>query len=169
MIAGKRQPRVENECQRGNILVPFTGQQPMSARPWVLLASVLALVVAGCVTARPPSREEVLQKILPSTVQIVVEQREGRRITSGSGVAIASRRTGVGASCFVLTSRHTFSGLVRKMEIYSIFGRHRGPGQKARALLVASRNDSIDLALLRTESDQCDTVSLASAPVLGEP
>jgi S1-C subfamily serine protease len=141
----------------------------MSARASVLLASVPALVVAGCVTAGPPSREEVLQKILPSTVQIVVEQREGRRIKSGSGVAIASRRTDVGASCFVLTSGHTFSGLVGKMEIYAVFGRHRGPGQKARALLVASRNDSIDLALLRAESDQCDTVSLASAPVLGEP
>ena len=169
MIDRKRQSRIENDCQRGNMPVTFTWQQTMSARGSVLLASVLALVGAGCVTARPSSREEVLQKILPSTVQIVVEQREGRRIKSGSGVAIASRRTDVGASCFVLTSGHTFSGLVGKMEIYAVFGRHRGPGQKARALLVASRNDSIDLALLRAESDQCDTVSLASAPVLGEP
>src|SRR2546428_10110968 len=169
MIDRKRQPRVENDCQRGNMPVTFTWQQAMSARASVLLASVLALVVAGCVTARPPSREEVLQKILPSTVQIVVEQREGRRITSGSGVAIASRRTALGASCFVLTSGHTFEGLVGKTEIYAVFGRHLGAGQKARALLVASRNESLDLALLRAESDQCATVSPARAPALGEP
>jgi len=111
----------------------------------------------------------VLRKILPSAVQVVVEQHEGRRIKSGSGVAIASRRTGEDASCFVLTSGHTFSGIAGKAEIYAVFGRHLGPGQKARALLVASRNDSIDLALLRAESDQCNTVSPASAPVLGEP
>ncbi|OLD37439.1 MAG: hypothetical protein AUI57_10860 [Candidatus Rokubacteria bacterium 13_1_40CM_2_68_8] len=135
----------------------------------VLLAGALVLVGASCVTARPPSRQEVLQKILPSAVQIVVEQREGRRIKSGSGVAIASRRTGEGVSCFVLTSGHTFSGLAGKTEIYAVFGRHLGPGQKARALLVASRNDSIDLALLRAESDQCDTASPAPTPVLGEP
>jgi S1-C subfamily serine protease len=162
MIEGERRPWLENDRQQGNMAVTFTLQRTMS----VLLAGALVLVAAGCVTA--PSREEVLQKILPSAVQIVVEQREGRRIKSGSGVAIASRRTGEGVSCFVLTSGHTFSGLAGKTEIYAVFGRHLGPGQKARALLVASRNDSIDLALLRAESDQCDTASPAPTPVLGE-
>jgi len=165
MIESERRQWFENDRQQGNMPVTFTLQRTMS----VLLAGALVLVGAGCVTARPPSREEVLQKILPSAVQIVVEQREGRRIKSGSGVAIASRRTGEGVSCFVLTSGHTFSGIAGKAEIYAVFGRHLGPGQKARALLVASRNDSIDLALLRAESDQCDTASPAPTPVLGEP
>lgn len=133
----------------------------------VIVGSVIAS--AGCVTKPVPSREEVLGKILPSAVQIVVEQREGRRIKSGSGVAIASRRTADGAACFVLTTGHTFSGLAGKTEIYAVFGRHLGTGRKARALLVASRNDTIDLALLRAESDECATASLAPAPVLGEP
>src|SRR5881409_1666450 len=166
MIESQSQPRVENDCQRGNMPVIFTWQQTMSARASVLLA----LVGAGCVTARPPSREEVLQKILPSTVQIVVEQREGRRIKSGSGVAIASRRTGVGASCFVLTSGHTFSGLAGKMEIYAIFGRHAGEGRRARALLVASRDDNVtELALLRAEVEGCAPAPPAPAPSLGKP
>jgi hypothetical protein len=108
--------------------------------------SILAIVLvgAGCAIARPePTREDVLQKILPSAVQIVVEQREGRRIKSGSGVAIASRRTAEGPSCFVLTSGHTFSGLAGKTEIFAVFGRHTGEGRRARALLVASRDDNV--------------------------
>src|SRR5437867_11690041 len=165
MIESQRQPRVENDCQRGNMPVTFTWQPTMSARASMLLASALALVVAGCVTAGPPSREEVLQKILPSTVQIVVEQREGRRIKSGSGVAIASRRTGVGASCFVLTSGHTFSGLAGKTEIFAVFGRHAGQGRRAPALPVASRDDNVtDLALLRAEVEGCAPAPPAPAP-----
>jgi S1-C subfamily serine protease len=135
----------------------------------VLLAS--AIMSVGCASAPPPrarSREEILGKILPSAVQIVVEQHEGRRIRSGSGVALASRRTAEGPSCFVLTSGHTISGLAGKTEIHAVFGRHLGPGRKARALVVAQRNDIIDLALLRAESEECVPVALASAPVLGE-
>jgi len=119
--------------------------------------SILAIVLAsaGCATIRPePTREDVLQKVLPSAVQIVVEQREGRRIKSGSGVAIASRRTPEGSSCFVLTTGHIFSGLAGKTEIFAVFGRHLGEGRKARALLVAVRDDNVvDLALLRAEID----------------
>lgn len=136
-------------------------------------ASILAcaLVSAGCAgwPAGGATREEVLQRILSSAVQIVVEQREGRRVSSGSGVAIASRRTATGDSCFVLTSGHTVSGLAGKGEIYAVFGRHQGAGQKARARLVAARNDTVDLALLRAETDRCATVRPASAPVLGQP
>jgi S1-C subfamily serine protease len=135
----------------------------------VLLAS--AIVSAGCAsspTPRAKSREEILGRILPTAVQVIVEQHEGRRIRSGSGVAIASRRTAEGPSCFVLTSGHTVSGLEGKTEVYAVFGRHLGPGRKARALVVAQRNDIIDLALLQAESEECAPVSLASAPVLGE-
>lgn len=130
-----------------------------------------AIGVSTCTTARlpEPSRQEVLHKILPSAVQIVVEQREGRRIKSGSGVAIAARRTASGASCLVLTSGHTFSGLAGKTEVYAVFDRHLGIGRKARALLVASRDDSIDLALLRVESDPCAAVPLGREPALGQP
>jgi S1-C subfamily serine protease len=140
-----------------------------SRRATAVLAGVL--VSAGCALVRPePTREDVLQKILPSAVQIVVEQREGRRIKSGSGVAIASRRTPAGASCFVLTSGHTFSGLAGKTEIFAVFGRHSGEGRRAPALLVAARNDEVtDLALLRAEVDGCTPAPPAPAPALGKP
>ena len=131
----------------------------------------IALVSAGCAITRPePTREDLLRKILPSAVQIVVEQREGRRIKSGSGVVIASRRTADGASCFVLTTGHTFSGLAGKTDIFAVFDRHAGDGRKARALLVASRDDNVtDLALLRAEVDGCAPARPAPAPALGKP
>src|SRR5437867_9660031 len=161
MVLGARQSSAIRHCQRANMPVTLTSQGALSV-------IAIVLVSAGCAITRPePTREDVLQKILPSAVQIVVEQREGRRIKSGSGVAIASRRTAEGASCFVLTSGHTFEGLVGKTEIYAVFGRHLGARQKARALLLASRNETLDLALLPADSDQCATVSPARAPALG--
>jgi S1-C subfamily serine protease len=136
----------------------------------VLMLLGSAIASAGCASAPPraKSREEILGKILPSAVQIIVEQHEGRRIRSGSGVALASRRTVEGARCFVLTSGHTVAELAGKTEIYAVFGRHLGPGRKVRALVVAQRNDIIDLALLRAEGEECAPIALASAPVLGE-
>ena len=137
-----------------------------SRRVTAILA--IAIVTAGCGVARfEPTREDVLKRILPSAVQIVVEQREGRRIKSGSGVAIASRRTPEGPSCFVLTTGLTFSGLAGKTEIFAVFGRHAGEGRRARALLVASRDDDVtDLALLRVEVDGCAPAPPAPAPAL---
>ena len=85
-------------------------------------------------------------------------------------MAIASRRTAEGASCFVLTSGHTFSGLAGKTEIFAVFGRHAGEGRRARALLVASRDDNVtDLALLRAEVEGCAPAPPAPAPSLGKP
>ena len=129
------------------------------------------LVGAGCaITRSEPTREDVLRKILPSAVQIVVEQREGRRVKSGSGVAIASRWTVDGPSCYVVTSGHTFSGLAGKTEIFAVFDRHTGEGHKARARLIASRDDDgIDLALLHAEIDGCVPATAAPAPSLGKP
>jgi len=130
-----------------------------------------ALLLGSCAAIRfgEPTREEVLQRIFPSAVQVVVEQREGRRIKSGSGVAIAARRTAEGPACFVLTSGHTCSGLAGKTEIYAVFGRHLGTGRKVNELLVAARNDAIDLALLRAETDDCSPAAPAAAPALGAP
>jgi hypothetical protein len=107
---------------------------------------MLAIVLAssGCAITRvEPSREDVLKKILPSAVQIVVEQHEGRRIKSGSGVAIAGRRTAEGSSCFVLTTGHTFSGLAGRTEIFAVFGRHAGEGHKACGIVSQIAVDSL--------------------------
>jgi len=149
--------------------VTLTLGRGILTRAFLTLSSALLLASCATVKGGEPTREQVLQKILPSAVQVVVEQREGRRIKSGSGVAIAARRTAEGPACFVLTSGHTFAGLAGKTEIYTVFGRHVGTGRKVRTLLVAARNDGIDLALLRAETEECSTVTPAAAPALGSP
>jgi len=104
---------------------------------WVrgLAASATMLAAgAGCAINGlwEATREEVLQRVLPSAVQVVLE-RNGERFRTGSGVAIAARRSGAGADCFVLTSGHTVSRLPTPTEAYVLFGRHRGAGTRARA------------------------------------
>ncbi len=145
--------------------------RPFAGRVAAAAMLIGAMTAAGCASAPwKPSREEVLEQILPSAVQIVVERREGSsRVTSGSGVAIGSRKTATGAACFVLTAGHTVAAYAGKAEIYAVFERYLGTGRKARASLVAFRNDTVDLALLRTEVDQCAPVRSARPPVLGEP
>jgi serine protease Do len=132
----------------------------------------IAALGAGCTStpAREPSREDVvLDRLLPSAVQIVLENPEGRRFRTGSGVVIASRPRGQGSECFVLTSGHTVADTKGQRAIYLLFGRERGAGTKEVGSLVAYRATAdLDLALLRAESDECVPAHVAAPPRLGE-
>jgi serine protease Do len=143
------------------------------ARRWNLRlgALLLGLAATGCATRLwEPTREDILQRTLPTAVQILVEEQDGRRVRSASGVAIASRPTSRGRSCFVLTSGHTVAGLNGQKRVYAVFGSHRGPGEKVPATVLAAReNDGMDLALLRAGSDRCVAARSAKAAILGEP
>src|SRR5215470_10702439 len=122
------------------------------------LLLLITALLGGCALARlwEPSREEVLERILPSAVQVVIEQREGRRVRTGSGVAVAARRTGDRLECFVLTAGHTVTGLAGQGEVYVIFGGYRGDPQKVVASVAAHRDTpDTDLALLTEVSDRC--------------
>jgi S1-C subfamily serine protease len=115
------------------------------------------------------TREQVLQRVLPSAVQIVIEQ-DGQRLRTGSGVAIAARPAAGRTDCVVLTSGHTFARLTRPAEVYVLFGRYGGPGTKVPAGVLAQREtDDLDLALLRAQSDDCLPTALGQPPQLGEP
>jgi S1-C subfamily serine protease len=132
---------------------------------------LLAVTLSGCGVARlwEPSREEVLDRILPSAVQVVLEQAEGRRVRSGSGVALASRQVGARVDCFVVTAGHTVSGLVGQSQAYIVFGGHRGSPVKVPATVIAYRDTpEIDLALLRTQSERCAPARTGGPPLLGE-
>ena len=123
---------------------------------------------AGCETA-PPTRQQVLERILPSSVQIVIEQREGRRVRSGSGVAIAARRNGGAPECIVLTAGHTLSGLVDRVSIFTLFGRQNGTGTKVPATIVThADNAELDVAVLSAATD-CSPAVATGPPVLGDP
>ena len=131
-----------------------------------ICAIVLALI-SGCTLNNfcRPSREQVVEEILPSSVQIVLE-RDGKRFRSGSGVAIAAQ----GAECIVLTSGHTLSRRSETDRIFVLFGRHRGAGTKAQATVVAHRDtEEMDLALLRARTDACSPAQFGNPPWLGDP
>lgn len=154
----------------------------MFARSLAIGVTIAALG-AGCAVTPPPepkrenvranredtSREDVLDRLLPSAVQIVLENPEGRRFRSGSGVVIAARPKGQVSECFVLTSGHTVADVVGQKAIYLLFGRQRGAGTKEAGNLVAYRATAdLDLALLRAESDDCVPARPAAPPRLGE-
>ncbi|MBP2672224.1 MAG: peptidase and chymotrypsin/Hap [candidate division NC10 bacterium] len=135
-------------------------------------AIVLALGT-GCAlqTVFQPSRAEVIEQIVPSAVQIVLE-RDGERFRSGSGVAIAARPSAQGVECFVLTSGHTLSRRSETDRVFVLFGRHRSTGTKVAATIVAhgeTENGGIDLAVLRARADECAPAHFGSPPRLGDP
>ena len=135
------------------------------------ICAIMILVLSvGCTIDRlcRPSREEVIEQIVPSAVQIVLEQ-DGKRFRSGSGVAIATRRSDRGPECLVLTSGHTLSRRSENDRVFVLFGRHRGAGTKAPATLVAHRDTpEMDLALLRAQTDACAPAHFGSPPGLGD-
>jgi S1-C subfamily serine protease len=136
----------------------------------LLLAS--ASLLAGCGLPRlwEPSRRQVLDRILPSAVQVVVEQQEGRRVRAGSGVIIGTRRGAEGPECLVLTSGHTVSGTLQRSDISVVFDRHRGAGAPARAKLLALRETAtVDAALLAAPAGRCAPAAPARPPAIGEP
>ncbi len=137
-----------------------------------LAISVMIVVVgSGCAVSRlwEPTREQVLERILPSSVQVVLE-RDGKRFRSGSGVVIAARASIQGTDCFVLTSGHALSRRFDQDGIYVLFGRHHGVGTKVPATVVAQREtEELDLGLLRVQTNECVPAKFGRLPRLGEP
>jgi serine protease Do len=132
---------------------------------------IILAVSSGCAIGRlwEPNRQQVIERILPSSVQVLIE-RDGQRFRSGSGVAIAARPSATGTECFVLTSGHTLSRLSGKDRAFVLFGRQMGPGTKAPATVLAHRDtEDLDLALLRAETTECAPAQFGSPPWLGAP
>ena len=137
----------------------------------VAVYAMILAVSSGCAISRlwEPSREQVLERILPSSVQIVLE-RDGQRFRSGSGVVIAGRSSTREADCFVLTSGHTLSRRSGQERVFVLFGRHRGPGSKAPATVLAHREtEDMDLGLLRAQTHECFPTKFGRPPWLGDP
>jgi len=132
---------------------------------------IILAVSSGCTISGlwEPSREQVVERILPSSVQIVLE-RDGQRFRSGSGVAIAARPSARGTDCFVLTSGHTLSRPSGQDRVFVLFGRHHGAGSKAPATVLAHREtEDLDLALLRTQTTECFPAKFGRPPWFGDP
>jgi S1-C subfamily serine protease len=134
------------------------------------LALVFLVAGAAAPTFAEDSRRELIRKILPSAVQIVLEQ-DGTQIRAGSGVVLARRGSaGTGVDCYVLTAGHLFTGWTGQ-EIYALLGRHRaGAGNRMRATLLVRRDAGTpDVAVLRIPPDSgCPGAELGEAPTLGD-
>ncbi len=132
-------------------------------------AALLAGGCSGILSSRGPEPEMVLERVLPSSVQVVLEQHEGRRFRSGSGVVIAARSAAEGPDCFILTSAHTFAGPGRGKSVFVLSRRHEGPGVRTPATVLAvSEHDGIDLALLGTRNEDCPAAPIGRPARLGE-
>ncbi len=152
-----------------------------------LLVALLSLP-AGCVSnpspkpsipsalnGEPPARRverDVIQHVLQSSVQVVLE-RNGERYRTGSGVVIVAKPSATGSECLVLSSGHTFAGLKAGQEndgeIHVLLDRHQGAATKVRAQLVArGATAPVDLALLLVRAPRCRPASLGRPPALGD-
>ena len=149
------------------------------ARVVVVLSSFLSLT-AGCTASSPiassngvvPVRvdRDVIQHVLGSSVQVVLE-RNGERFRTGSGVVILAAPDSVGSECLVLSSGHTFVGVKAGdgNEMYVLLDRHHGPATKVRAELLTRRESGhVDLALLRARAPRCLPAPLGRQPALGD-
>ena len=137
----------------------------------LVLGAAILLASSGCaiIKTSQPDREQLLERILPSSVQIVLD-RDGQRFRSGSGVAIAARASTGETDCYVLTSGHTLSRRLSEDRVYVLFGRDHGAGTKVPATVLAHRDDDdIDLALLRAQTRQCFPAQFGQPPRLGIP
>ena len=122
--------------------------------------------------APPASRlgKDVIQHVLESSVQVVLE-RNGERFRTGSGVVIVATPDGTGSECLVLSSGHTFAGVRAgdENEIYVLLDRHQGAATKVPAQIIARRETArVDLALLRVRAPRCLPAPLGHPPALGD-
>jgi serine protease Do len=143
----------------------------LNTLPRIVLGVLVGALLSGCGLASfsAPSREVVLDRILPSAVQVIIEQQEGRRVRAGSGVVLGARRTDGATDCFILTSGHTVSDIAGHKQVFVVSGRDRGQVKKTRAAVVAFRETAnLDLALLRASASPCQPVRTGAEPRLGE-
>jgi hypothetical protein len=118
------------------------------------IALTLCVWVVGCASTRaqaPPSgRHAVIDGIVAVTAKVILE-REGKRVSSASGVVVASRAEGQRREpvTYVLTAQHVLDG----KDGASIFVRFMGPqaaaGKVPAQLFRTGDADTLDLAVLR--------------------
>src|SRR5262249_29676629 len=148
--------------------------------------AVILPFAAGCAAARAPDApaaqasrpdaatrpvdRQVIQHVLESSVQVVLE-RNGDRFRTGSGVIIVATPDGTESECLVLSSGHTFAGVNTDdgNETYVLLDRHHGAATKVRAQLIARRESAdVDLSLLRVRAPRCLPAPLGRPPALGD-
>ena len=130
----------------------------------VLLVCLLAAGCAGLGLTAQSGRQEIIDRIVASSVKVSIEQ-DGRRVASGSGVVIASSPAGPDRDprSLVLTAAHVLEGWEGGQLFVRCPGALAGSGKFPAALKYRTPSGSPDLALLEVRG-----VSLPAARYLAE-
>jgi S1-C subfamily serine protease len=115
----------------------------------VLVASLLAGGCAGLGPTAESGRQEIIDRIVASSVKVSIEQK-GRRVASGSGVVIASvpAEPGQDPRTFVLTAAHVLEGWEGALLFVRCPAAQGGSGKYPATLKYRAPSGSPDLVLL---------------------
>ncbi|HSB77153.1 MAG TPA: serine protease [Candidatus Methylomirabilis sp.] len=127
--------------------------------------TVFCLTATGCATvggAAPHERQAVIDRILAASAKVMIEH-DGKRLSSGSGVVVASRplEPGVEAVSYVLTAAHVLDSK-EKAEVFVRFtGAYAVRGKFAATVERRGNPETLDLALLRVTGIAVPAIQLA--------
>ncbi len=143
------------------------GCGPAGSPIGIVAAFFISLLVAGCAGLGPTAqggRQEIVDRIVASSVKVSIEQ-DGRRVASGSGVVIASSPAGPDREphTFVLTAAHVLEGWEGAQLFVRCPAAQAGSGKYPATLKYRAPSGSPDLALLELRG-----VSLPAARYLAE-
>jgi len=108
---------------------------------------------AGCVgpqTAPSMDRQAIIDRIVSSTAKIMIE-KDGLRISSGSGVVVASKPGGpnLQAVSYVLTAAHVVDEANNAQVIVRFTGAYATQGRFVATVSCRGNPDTLDLAVLK--------------------
>lgn len=152
-----------------------------SVRLFVLGVSTLLVTALGCARHQPnltdlqpaaSARQRAIDRMVASTVKVTVE-RDGRRVTSASGIVVASRPAGnaTGPVSYVLTAAHVLSAAEGATIAVGFCGSHAANGKLTASVISRGKPEALDLALLRVSGIAVPPVRLPEDDLvhLGQP
>lgn len=151
-----------------------------SGRLLSLSLCILVAMTVGCASLQPAAtnvppaasaRQRAIDEMIDSTVKVTIE-REGRRVTSASGIVVASRAgAGTEAVSYVLTAAHVLTGGDNATIMVGFCGSDAARGKLAATVIARGGPDTLDLALLRVPGLAAPAVRLPADDVvwLGQP
>ena len=128
-------------------------------RSAVLIVGAILALTLGCARIQPTVSDNyttqspyqrVIDRLVNASVKVAVEQ-DGHRVTTASGVVIASRTAGqdTEAVSYVLTSAHALTGGDRATVSVGFCGPSAARGKVAATVIDRGNPGTLDLALLR--------------------
>jgi serine protease Do len=125
-----------------------------------VLAAVATLALAGCASVDARSDHDLLERILPSVVQLRADL-DGDDRRAGSGVVIAADPRG--PRCWVVTTRHLLQPTAPRQLSVRVAG-HRA----TLTAEVVKVSDEVDLAIVSVEGIAPPPVALKDVARLGQ-